>query len=252
VVSAYPLAILVTYLGGKLVKVVDLAAPGEPPQDLSLRPEQVELVRSAPLVVVVGDGYQPGVEAAARSAHRHLDLLPAVSSTAQPYEFWLDPALMGKAATLVAGALTTADVGAKRQFDNALQDFQSVVGSIGSDLESTLSDCSRQMFVTADDAFGRFAARFGLTDVDVASTGARQAATLVEQGSLPDVFSEPGVPVGTVDKVARLAGVGVKSLDPMEVVPSPNGPAPLSYFAVMEQDLTALEVPLACDTSDSY
>lgn len=252
VVSAYPLAILVNYVGGKSVRVVDLAAPGQPPRDLSLRPDQVELVRSAPLVVDVGDGYQPRVETAAGSAHRHLSLLPAVSSMAQPYEFWLDPALMGKAATLVAAALTSADAGAKRQFDDASQDFQSVVGSIESDLESTFSDCSRQVFVTADGAFGRFAASFGLTDVDAASTGTHRAAALVEQDSLPDVFSEAGVPAGTVDKVARLARVGVKNLDPMEVAPSSNGPAPLSYFAVMEEDLTALEVPLACDTSDSY
>ena len=53
-------------------------------------------------------------------------------------------------------------------------------------------------------------------------------------------------------KVAQVAGAGVKSLDPMEVAPSLHGPAPLSYFAVMEEDLTALEGPLACDTSNSY
>jgi zinc transport system substrate-binding protein len=252
VVSAYPLAVLVTYLGGKWVKVVDLAAPGGPPQDLSLRSDQVALVRTAPLVVDVGDGYQPSVEAAARSAHRHLSLLPAVSSTTQPYEFWLDPALMSKAAALVAAALTTADVGAKRQFDDASQDFQSVVGSIESDLESTFSDCTRQVFVTADGAFERFATSFGLTDVDVASMSPQRAAALVKQDSLPDVFSEAGTPTGALDKVARLAGVGVKSLDPMEVVPAPNSTAPRTYFGIMEEDLTALEVPLACDTTDTY
>jgi ABC-type Zn uptake system ZnuABC Zn-binding protein ZnuA len=60
------------------------------------------------------------------------------------------------------------------------------------------------------------------------------------------------VPPETVDKVAQVAGVGVKSVDPMEVAPSAHGPAPLGYFAVMEKDLTALEVPLACDTTDGY
>ena len=38
VVSAYPLAVLVSYVGGKAVKVVDLAPPGASPQDLALRP----------------------------------------------------------------------------------------------------------------------------------------------------------------------------------------------------------------------
>lgn len=192
VVSAYPLAVLVTYLGGKWVKVVDLAAPGVPPQDLSLGPEQLALVRRAPLVVEVGDGYQPSVEAAARSAQRHLAVLPAVSSTARPYEFWLDPALMSKAAVVVAAALATADEGAQRQFDDASADFQSVVGSIESDLESTFSDCTRQVFVTADGAFEQFASSFGLTDEDAADMAPQKMAALVKQDSLPDVFSETG------------------------------------------------------------
>jgi ABC-type Zn uptake system ZnuABC Zn-binding protein ZnuA len=252
VVSAYPLALLVGYVGGKAVKVVDLAPSGVSPQDLALRPDEVDLVRSAPLVVDVGDGYQPQVEAIARTARRQLSLLPALSSAARPYQFWLDPALMGKAAALVAGALSAIDTGAKTQFEDGSLDFQSVVGSIESDLESTFSDCSRQVFVTSDDAFGRFAASYDLTDVAVNALGVDKAAAVVTKSSLPDVFSEVGVPAGPVQKVARLSGAGVKSLDPMELAPSKNGPAPLSYFAVMEEDLTALEVPLACDTSDNY
>ena len=252
VVSAYPLAVLVNYVGGKAVNVVNLAPPGAPPRDVSLRPAQVGLVRSAPLVIDVGDGYQPRVETVARLAHRHLSLLPALSATAQPYEFWLDPALMGKAADLVARALGAAGAGPQAQLENGSQDFQSVVGSVESDLESTFSDCSRQVFVTADDAFGRLAASYDLTDVAVDVTGIEKAAAVVTRDSLPDVFSEVGVPAGSVRKVAQVAGVGVQSLDPMEVAPSADGPAPLSYFAVMEEDLTSLEAPLACDTSDNY
>jgi ABC-type Zn uptake system ZnuABC Zn-binding protein ZnuA len=252
VVSAYPLAVLVSYVGGKAVRVVDLAPPGASPQDLPLRPDQVDLVRSAPLVLDVGDGYQPQVEVEARAARRHLSLLPALSATTRPYEFWLDPALMGKAAVLVAQALSAADAGAKAQFENGSLDFQSVIGSIESDLESTFTDCSRQDFVTSDGAFGRFAASYDLTDVAVNVVGVEKAVALVTRNSLPDVFSEEGVASNALQEVARLAGVGVKSLDPMEEAPSLHGPAPLSYFAVMEEDLTALEVPLACDTSDNY
>ena len=75
----------------------------------------------------------------------------------------------------------------------------------------------------------------------------------MRQYSLPTVFSEVGVPSGQVQEVARSAGASIASLNPLELAPSPGGPAPLSYFAVMEYDLTALEGPLACDTSgDSF
>ena len=152
------------------------------------------MVRSAPLVIDVGDGYQPGVEAAARSARRHLSLLPALSATAQPYEFWLDPSLMGKAADLVAGALSAADAGAKAEFENGSRDLQSVVASIESDLESTFSDCSRDVFVTSDDAFGRFAASYDLTDVRRERHRGRKGGRLGDQQFAPRRLQRGGRP----------------------------------------------------------
>ena len=44
----------------------------------------------------------------------------------------------------------------------------------------------------------------------------------------------------------------VKSLDPLEVAPSPTEGRPPTYFDVMESDLTALEGGLACDTTSNY
>lgn len=251
VVSAYALAQLVSYVGGNAVEVTDLAPPGVPPQDVSLSAAQRALLHSAGAVIDVGDGYQPAVEGAARSAPRHLAVLPAISGQARPYEFWLDPGLMAKAAAVVARTLTAADPGRKAQFANGSRDFQSVAASIGADFESTFTQCSRLDFVTADDAFGRMAASFDLTDVAVDKTGVNKAVALVTQRSLPAVFSEVGVGSGPLQQVARAARVAVKSLDPMEVAPAP-GTAALSYFAVMEEDLTSLEGPLACDVTGNY
>jgi ABC-type Zn uptake system ZnuABC Zn-binding protein ZnuA len=251
VVSAYPLAQLVSYVGGKAVHVVNLAPPGVPPQGLSLTPAQRATVRSAPLVIDVGGGYQPGVEAAAASAHRHLSVLPAISKQAQPYEFWLDPTLMGKAATIIGTVLVAADPRARTQFQNGAEDFESVTGSIESDFYSTLTECTTHDFVTPDNAFSRMASAFDLVDVAVDTNGVKKTAALVAQDSLPAVFTEVGVHSSEVQQVARTAGVPVKSLDPMEVSPAP-GTGAMSYFAVMEDNLTALEGPLTCDTSENY
>jgi ABC-type Zn uptake system ZnuABC Zn-binding protein ZnuA len=251
VVSAYPLAQLVSYLGGKALDVIDLAPPGARSQGLSLTPAQQSMVRAALLVIDVGDGYQPRVEAAAATAHRHISVLPAVSRQARPYEFWLDPYLMARAATVIAGALTTADPAEREQFQNGARDFQAVANSVESDFVNNFTQCARNEFVTADDAFGRMAASFDLADVAVTTTGVNKAVALVVQGSLPAVFSEIGVPSGAVQQVARDSRVSVKSLDPMEITPS-AGTSALSYFSVMEEDLTALEGPLACDTSEDF
>jgi zinc transport system substrate-binding protein len=249
VTSAFALAQLTSYIGGKAIQVVNLAPPGVQPHGLHLTPAGRAAIGRSALVIDVGDGYQPQVEAAAGSARRHLPVLPELSKQAQPFEFWLDPYLMAKAAVLVADALVAVDRAGRRAFENGSRNFQSVAVSIESDFESTFTGCTRNEFVTSDGAFQRLAASFNLIDVAVDTTGVKKSTDIVRRYSLPAVFSEVGVPSGLVQQVARSARARVASLNPLEVTPSTGGPAPLSYFSVMEYDLTALENPLACDTS---
>jgi ABC-type Zn uptake system ZnuABC Zn-binding protein ZnuA len=251
VTSVFALAQLISYVGGSAVNVVNLAPPGAQPQGLPLTAAGRKAIEHAAVVIDVGDGYQPQVEAAAQAARRHLAVLPVVSRQAKPYEFWLDPYLMAKAAVLIARSLTAADPAERTQFGNGSRNFQSVASSIEDDLDTAFSSCQRNEFVTPDDAFGRFATSFDLVDVAVDAMGVQKTTALVRQNSLPDVFSEEGVPSAQIQQVAKAAGVTVQSLDPMEVAPYPGGPAPLSYFAATEYNLTTLEGPLACDASDN-
>jgi ABC-type Zn uptake system ZnuABC Zn-binding protein ZnuA len=249
VVSVFPLAQLVSYLGGTAVHVIDLAPPDTPPQGLSITTAQRDQIEHAALVIDVGDGYQPEVESAANSARRHLSVLPAVSKQPKPYEFWLNPYLMADAASVIAGALTSAEPAERSVFQDGSRNFAAVATSIESDFESTFTDCTINQFVTSDDAFERLGSSFDMSDVAVDTTGVAKAVALVRSSSLPGIFTEVGVPSGEIQRVATSTGVPVKSLNPMELAPSPGGPAPPTYFAVMEDDLTALEGPLACDTT---
>ncbi|HTV12865.1 MAG TPA: metal ABC transporter substrate-binding protein [Acidimicrobiales bacterium] len=251
VASVFPLAQLISYIGGDDVHVIDLVSPGVQPQDLALRASQGELVRSAALVVDVGDGYQPQVESAALSAHNHLAVLPAISHQAQPYEFWLDPYLMAKAADVITASLVAADPSARRQFHNGNLDFQSVASSIESDFVNSLSQCQTAYFITSDDAFGRMASSFDLVDVPLSSAGATQALSAITMHNLPSVFGEDGVPSGAVDELARRAHISVQTLDPLELTPAGAG-ANESYFSLMEQDLSAMQNPLLCQNDDSF
>ncbi len=249
VASAYPLAQLASYVGGKDVRVADLAGPGVAPRGLELTAAQRQEVARAAVVLDVGDGYQPEVETA--PARRRLSLLPAVSRQARPYQFWLDPSLMARAATQVAAVLAQVAPSARAQFANGARDFQSVASSLQADFQSTFSQCNRNQLVTADDAFGRMAAAYGLVDIAVDRSPVAQVVALVKKDHVPVIFSEVGVTSARVGKVAAAAGVPVKSLDPLEVAPA-EGARPQSYFDVMEKDLTAMESALACDISSGY
>ena len=241
VASVYPLAQLAGYIGAGDVHVIDLVPPGQQPQGMGLGTAQRALLRSADLVVDVGYGYQPQIEAAAAQARRHLAVLPAISKQAEPYQFWLDPYLMASAAGVIAARLVAADPPARQQFENGLLDFQSVASSLESDFVNTFTQCQSAYLVTADDAFGRMAESFELVDVPVNTAGTTKALATITTHDLPAVFSEVGAPSGEIDQVARTAAhVNVDSLDPLELTPGP-GDAATSYFARMEQDLTAME-----------
>ena len=221
VVSAYALAQLVSYVGGSAVEVTDLAPPGVPPQDVSLSAAQRALLRSAGAVIDVGDGYQPAVERAAGSAPRHLAVLPAISGHARPYEFWLDPGLMAKAAVVVARTLTAADP-AKGRVCQRLTGLP-VGGRVDRCRLRKVPSPSAPAWISSPpttDAFGRMAASFDLADVAVDRTGVNKAVALVTQGSLPAVFSEVGVGSGPFQQVAHAARVAENS--------GPHGSRPLS------------------------
>jgi len=250
VASAFPLAQLAAYLGGTHVRVTNLVPPGTQPQGLVLTPKMRHELGAAQLVVDLGGGYQPQVEAVAAKKDS-ISLLPAVSKQLQPYEIWLDPYLWSSAAGALARALSAADPGSSRFFENARRDFQSLAFSVASDYQSSLSECPLRDFVTADDAFGRMASAFSLVDIAVSTTGVQKTLGYIAQYSVPDVFAEQGVASGEVQAVARAAHVPVKTLDPMELTPAP-GTKYQSYFAVMEANLSALEKPLECDTSLNY
>jgi len=250
VASAYPLAQLTSYIGGRDVQVDDLAPPGTAPENLKLTQLQLREIARAPLLVDVGDGYQPQVEAAP-TRHR-LSLLPAVSGNREPYEFWLDPALMGRAASVLAQALAKADPAGRAQFSNGARDFRSVVSSLESDYQSSFSTCNATDFVTPDSAFGRMARSYDLVDIAVDRTGVQKAAALVKKDSIPVVFAETGVPAGAVQRVATEAGVPLKTLDPLEVAPKAKALASESYFTAMENNLSTIEEALSCDMSSNY
>lgn len=252
VASNWPLAQLAAYVGNGDTHVIDLAAPGLPPRPMALSSRDKTEMGTAGLVVDVGDGYQPAVEARARHAHHYLEVLPATSRTAMPYQFWLDPTLMSKAAAALASAMSKAAPWGRPTFQAGARDFESVATSVSSDYVNSLSTCTGHTFVTMDDAFSRLATRFGLQDIAATGMGQRGTASVVAKDHLGVVYSEDGVGSGLLQVVAAQSAVKVKALNPMEEVPLSGTPRQNSYFAVMEDNLQALEGGLTCDSSELF
>src|SRR5262249_30388262 len=148
VTGLYPLAQAAQQVGGPAVSVSDPVPAGANPRTYRLSPAEGAEVHQAGIVILAAAGFQPSFDAAASGARRVLDLRAALATDAS-YP-WLNPQLMVRAVSAIAGALKAANPAAANLYGAGARAFSAEVASTGIDYESTLSVCPRRTFVTAD------------------------------------------------------------------------------------------------------
>src|SRR5688572_14735210 len=96
VASFYPLAEVAELIGGEHVRVRNLTSPGVEPHDLELTTAQLDLVLDADVVLTMGGGFQPAVDAAVARREEGgevLELLATLDAEGEDPHVWLDPVL---------------------------------------------------------------------------------------------------------------------------------------------------------------
>lgn len=246
-VAAYPFRWLVEQVGGSAVRVVDVAQGAAEAHDVELPAKAVGQVRDADRVVLLR-GFQPALDDAVEDLddERVVDLaglvdLRSIGGDPDPH-LWLDPRLMAQLARDLARELgtpaETAETAAK-----ALE-------AIDAEYQRGLADCRRRDLVTAHEAFGYLAARYGLTQVGVAGldpeedpTPARvaEAVRTVRERNVTTVFFESEVSPEVARTVADEAGAKTALLQTLESVGEGE-----DYPGVMRRNLQALRTALGC------
>ena len=239
VASFYPLAWATEQVTGD--DVLNLTPPGVEPHDIELSPRDVETIRNAKLAVYIGGGFQPAVEDAVGA--RDGASLDVLDGDADPH-IWLDPVRFERTVDEIA-ARTGGDpksvVDELRRLDD--------------EYRTGLADCDRRVLVTTHAAFGHLADRYGLTQLSLsglspeAEPSPRQLETLiaeVRRSGATTVFAEPLVSDRVVETVAREAGAGVATLDPIEGLSEARLEAGQDYLSVMRSNLSSLREALGC------
>ena len=252
VAAFYPLAFAAEQVG--VGDVETLTPPGAEPHDFELNARDIRRVRDASLVVYLGEGFQPAVDAAVRDrtgpsldALHGLDLLPGDGEgTAVDPHVWLDPlryAAIGRAIAREQGDAAAADR------------FVGRVEALDADFRHGLSRCRRRELVTSHAAFAYLAERYRLRQVPLlgltpeAEPSAKDVASLVDavrRTGATTVFFETLVSPKLAQTVAREAGASTAVLDPLEGLTKTETEAGADYFSVMRQNLAALREALGC------
>jgi zinc transport system substrate-binding protein len=268
VASFYPLAYAAQRVGGDRVDVTNLTPAGAEPHDLELTPKQIDQLLDADLVLDLGRNFQPAVEKASEQRDgptvKLLDVLPVKTGgktvdeddpDALDPHVWLDPVLMGDIATQVQRALTKTDRSGRATYQRNADAFRAQLAALDTRFSEGLGDCDRKLIVTAHEAFGYLARRYGLRQEGVAGLSPdaepdpkrlADLTDLVDRDGVTVVFTEELVSPRIADTLAREAGVRTEVLDPLEGLGAAKQRRGATYTSVMDTNLAKLRDALGC------
>ena len=266
VTGLLPLAELARTVGGTDVVVIDLTPLGESPHDLSLTPRERREVIDADLAIVVGKGFQPELERAANDRDGPtLDLLERLAlpdrpdGTAGPADphVWLDPTLMGTAATMIGDAMAELVPQEARDIRVRAQAVVETNVRLDAQIRQALTSCRRHVIASQHEAFGWFAKRFGLTtmafdgpipDDDPAPDPAyvERITPFLDDGSITTLFVETLGPTSWVEVIADEHDLDAAELDPYEALTADEDAEDETYRSVLLDDVETLQDELEC------
>ena len=269
VTSLRPLADVIERVGGNAVVVIDLTPVGESPHQLELTDRQRKEIDDADLAVVLGKGFQPDVEA--QAAKRDGDTLVVLDELQLPDRpdgsegppdphIWLDPTIMGSVTTAIANAV--ADIAPKDR--DAIRDRAANIVEqdvrLDAQIHQGLADCQRTVIVSAHQAFGWFAERYGFTNIgfdaampddDPSPDPALQAAAekvLDHDSSITTLFVEPLLPTSWIDVIAEERGLDTAFLNPYEGLTLRDAANDVTYRSIMLGNMRTLQDQLDCES----
>jgi zinc transport system substrate-binding protein len=247
VAAFYPLAFAVEEIDPG-ASVRNLTPPGAEPHDLEVSPGDVQELRSAEVVLLLGHGFQPQLEQAAGTGKNVLLLLDTPGLRLRPGDphVWLDPLLY---------ALIVRRIGAVLGRPHAAARLVARLHALDREYRAGLTRCARREIVTSHEAFGYLAERYGLQQVAITGlspeaepTPQRLAGVIatVRRTHATTVFFETLVSPRLADTVARETGAKTAVLDPIEGLTGEEQQAGADYFSLMRSNLTTLRKALGC------
>ena len=218
------LADLVQNVGGDLVNVISLVAPGADVHSFQSTPADNVTLSRAALVVSNGGGLDQFLDQVIEGSTSDdvVHILAAeqlLGLDENDPHFWQNPVFAVKYAEGIRDGLIEADpenlAGYQANFDS----YNNRLTKLDFDIASTLNtvDPDHRLLVTFHDAFGHFGARYGWEVTALVGSDASQVSPgpvvaileRVREQGVPAVFAEPQFNSGLLQQAAEEAGIEV-------------------------------------------
>lgn len=278
VASFYPLEEAARGVGGDLATVVNLTPPGQGPHDLELQPRQQAEIESADVVLYLGRGFQPQVDAAVAGAPADVvpvDLLdqvellsvdPQLDGTAGEVDgevlsgdvdphVWLDPTRMIAMVDAITDAFADADPGHAAAYRANARAYLQDLEGLDAEYRAGLASCRSDVIVTSHRAFGYLADSYGLRQIPIAGISPEiepdpktleAIAAEAEAEGVTTIFLESIAPPDLAETVADEIGARLDLLDPIEGLTRQQIDEGATYASIMRENLERLRAGLGC------
>ncbi len=275
--SFFPIAEIVSAVGGDLVTVVQLTPPGQEAHEHEPTASQLRALEDADAVAYLGGGFQPALERmvadlpgrVARIELREGLRMLAAGEDGDGHahdggdddhgdddpHVWLDPTNMAEMTNRVARMLGELDPANADAFTANAETFVSELATLDADYARALSSCASRVIVTGHRAFAYLAARYDLVQVPIAGISPEEEPSAKALEAIADFARDNGVSTifyesSQRDDLARTVagevGAATAALDSAE---SPSGDqldAGSTYVGIMRENLDTLVEALRC------
>ncbi len=269
IATFYPLQYLAQRIGGDRMEVSSLVPPGAAPHDFEPSPQGIVAIRRASLFVYNGAGLETWATRVVASLPANGPVpvnatwgLPLRNATengkgqgGQDPHVWLDPRLYGQQAQIVHDALVRVDPAGAAVYDAHLSNLQVDLAKLETEMRNGLASCRLNTIVSAHEAFGYLAERFGLRqlalaglspEVEPSPARMRKLIQEIKETGATYVFFESLTTPAVAQAIARETGAKTLMLNPLEGLTQGQLQAGEDYFNVMRQNLANLRTALEC------
>jgi zinc transport system substrate-binding protein len=254
----YPLAEATRRVGGDRVRVATLTPPGAEPHEYEPSPRDIASIGAGGIFVMNGgvdawaDRILPDLRARGTVVARVADALPEIAD--DPH-VWLDPVRAKTIGGLVRDALIEADPSHATEYRRNAEAYFEDLQALDHAYEDGLKDCDIRTVVSAHDAFGYMAERYGFKSMPIAGIepeeepSPRQMAEIADaarKAGVKHIFFETLVSPKLAEAIASEIGAQTLVFDPVEGLSEEAMAAGEDYFSVMRENLAALRTAMVC------
>ncbi len=259
VTSFYPLEFVAHHIVGNDFDVDNVTPLGAEPHDLELTPQTTQEILDAKLVIIMGDGFQPGIEKTAQSREgKTLKVLPSVlenSSKGVDPHIWLDPILFKKVVKEIARNVIALNADKKEIYQQRADELITKLDVLDREFTAAFSQCRTKTFITSHDAFSRLAQRYGLIQESIAGISPENEPSperiatlskLAREKNISVIFTEELVSEKVAQSLSNDAGLETQILSPLEGLTQAQHKNDVDYFDLMRDNLARLTAALEC------